>query len=192
NLRIAQAYDALGLDDSTQTAYQITNLRVVLTDRIINRLFSGAPGLRTEQHNERFTASFRPNLSRIKALNWITLLDVVFGSQYSWRNGAASQNTGASIGNSPEVRGGATLRPPELFRTVSSYRSHEQAQEQSQAARESERRGRQQRKELAERRRQADGRAPQEALERGKATPEPTQPAAGSPASAGNDWFGRL
>lgn len=192
NLRIAQAQDALGLDDSTQTAYQITNLRVVPTDRIINRLFSGAPGLRTEQHNERFTASFRPNLSRIKALNWITLQDVVFGSQYSWRNGAASQNTGASIGNSLEVRGGVTLRPQELFRKVSFYRSLEQAQEQSQAAREAERRERQQRKEVEERRRQAEERARQEALERGEDPPEPTQQAADSTASAGNDWFGRL
>ncbi len=171
NMRVEDARDALGLD-STQTPYQVTELRVVPTGQIVNRLYNGADGLRTEQHNERFTASFRPNLSQIDWLNWLSLQDIVFGSQYSWRNGAASRNTGASIGNSLEVRGGVTLRPQELFRKIPFYSNLEDAQEAYKAERDAAKQERERRREAAEREREAREQARAEALERGDDPPE--------------------
>lgn len=192
NMRVEDAADVLGLDE-TQTPYQITELRVVPTDQIVNRIYNGAEGLRTDQHNERFTASFRPNLSQIKALNWISLQDVVYGSQYSWRNGSVSRPSGASIGNSLEIRGGITLRPQELFRKFSFYNTLEEAEEEFRAEKEAERRQAEQRREARKRQLEQYEQTREEALERGEEPPEePTFPADTTAADDGSEWLEKL
>ncbi|MEX0600488.1 MAG: cell surface protein SprA, partial [Rhodothermales bacterium] len=166
-----------GVVDTSDTFFQVSELRPVPAGQIVNRVFSGHEGLRADQHNESFTASFRPNISSISALDWISLQDVVYGSQFRWQNGSVGRNTGATAGNQLNLRGGVTLRPQELFRKIPLYTALERAQSDYEQEQEAERQRRQQAREQAraerERRRQEEEArregAEQEAAER---TPE--------------------
>ncbi len=142
------------------SAFEVHRLNVVPTDKVVNRIFSGDQGLRTERHNSRLTGSFSPNLSSYDALNWISLQDVVYGTQFGWQNGAVGRNHGANVNNSVEVRGGATLRPQELFRKLPFYRSLEDAEERAAQEKEARRR-----EEEQERRRRQQEREQRRALE---------------------------
>jgi len=122
------------------SAFEIENLYVVPSSKVVNRIFSGDEGLRTERHDSRLTGSFRPNLSNISALDWISLQDVVYGTQFGWQNGAVGRNHGANVSNNVEVRGGITLKPQDLFRKIPFYRSLEEAQQQAVQDREARRR----------------------------------------------------
>ena len=148
------------------SAFEVNELNVVPTGQVLNRIFAGDEGLRTERNDARFTSSFRPNLGQIRALNWIDFQDVVYSAQYGWQNGAAGQLTGANVNNSVEIRGGITLKPQELFRKIPFYESLEEAQQRATQEAEAERRRReqerQQRELERERRRaqEAEGGAP--------------------------------
>ena len=146
---------AEGLIDDTDRHYEISELNVVPASRITHRVFADHEGLRTEQHNARLTTNFRPRLNSIKWLNWISLQDVVYGAQFSWRNGPVGQNTGARVGNARDLRGGVSVRLQDLFRKIPFYVSMEKAQQEHKQQKEEERNLRRQQREeaKAERRR---------------------------------------
>ncbi len=157
------------------SAFEIDELNVVSSDKIVNRIFSGAQGLRSERHDSRVTASFRPNISSYRALNWISLQDVVYGSQFGWQNGPVGRNQGANVNNAVEIRGGVTLKPQELFRKLPFYRSVEEADKLAAQERETQRREAEQerRRREQERERQREAERAQ-AAEDGEAAPADT------------------
>ncbi len=127
---------AAGLINEDDTRFEVSQLRVVGAGQVINRIFSGHEGIRTDQHSESFTATFNPRMPA--ALEWFDLQDITWSSQFSWRNGSVGRNTGASTSNQSEIRAGNTLRIQDLFRKIPFYETMEEAekryrQEQSDA-----------------------------------------------------------
>lgn len=172
DLRLDEAL-AQGLIDSAavQTrAFELQRLAIVPTDRVLNRLFSGADGLRTDTYRQVFTATFQPNFTQSKLLNWLTFQDFVYNVTFDWQNGALGRNFGATAGTRVDLRGGLSVRPQELWRKFAFYRNLEEAQQEAEreaqerrSTREAERaRARQE----AERQRQEEERRREEAARR--------------------------
>ena len=140
--------DALrdGLVDSSQvgiSAFQQEDLELEPGSKVIGRLIKGADGIRTENNSQRFSTTLRPNLGKTKALNWITLQDVVYSVQYNWVNSPASRNTGANLSNSVTIRTGITFRPQDFWRKFGFYKNLEAAEDRYRQQRDVQRNSRQ-------------------------------------------------
>ncbi len=149
NLTLDEAV-AQGLVDEEAVdvnAFQTERLRVRPAGETFGKFLKGVDGVRTERHEQRFSATFRPQLSRSGALNWLNLQDISYSAQFGWQNGPVGRNTGASVSNQSDFRAGVTLRPQELWRKFGFYRKLEEAEKEAQA-------------EKAQRRRQTTARRP--------------------------------
>lgn len=176
-----RAFDNVLVGDTTAywyegmaSAYQIKRLDVKSSQEVINRIFAGHPGLRTEDHQQRFSSTFRPNFGT--RLNWINLQDIIYSVNFGWRNGPVTNNLGADVSNQIELRGGITLRPQEFWRKFGFYKKLEEAQRQ--AAAQAATRAREQEQER-QRRRQERERLREEARKRkeaGEAAPDEQAP----------------
>ena len=153
---------AFGIDSSdvNLTAFQVEELDVLSSRKAFSGLLSNNDKLRTEQHDQRFNATFQPTFSRTGALNWITVQPVTYSVNYGWQNAASGRLTGASVRNQVSVRSGMTLRPVELFRKIPLYERLEEEQRRVEQENQRKRREREQ-----ERQRKRDARK-QERVER--------------------------
>lgn len=138
------------------TAFQVETLNVVPFQRSLNRALSNdtGPSVRTERYESRFNATFRPKINKFKPLDWINVQDFGYGVTFSWRNGSAGNNTGATIGTNVTLRGGVTVNPQDLFRKIGLYRKLEEQQTQAETDKQARRQQREQeRKERREQKR---------------------------------------
>ncbi|MFW5973213.1 MAG: cell surface protein SprA, partial [Bacteroidota bacterium] len=131
-----QSLNALGVADTLYTEHEVPGVPTQTTqellirpfDSVVMRMASGDPLLRTESYSQRFTGTLRPNFSSAKALNFVTVQDVVYSARFSWQNGPLGNNRGAQVSNQTELRGGLTLRPQEFWRKFEFYRTLEEEQ----------------------------------------------------------------
>ena len=155
---------ASGLIGENDTRFEISELRVIRAGQVLNRIFSGHEGVRTDQHNERFTATFNPRMP--SALEWFHIQDITWSSQFTWRNGSVGRNTGASASNQSEVRGSNTVHLQDLFRKIPFYEAMEEAEDQYRQEKEAERAQRQQERATAKEERRSIREAAREEKER--------------------------
>ena len=185
-----------GAVDTTQigvSAFQVETLDVAPFQRAVNRALNKNDNLslRTERYESRLNATFRPNIEKVSALDWITVQDVGYAVTFSWRNGSVGNNTGATAGTSVDLRSGITVRPQELFQKFGFYRALEeqqQAAEQAAQARQREREQarqarREQRRQEREQRRQEEA-ARKAAEAAGELPPEEQAPEEQQPEQA--------
>ncbi len=133
---------ASGLIGENDTRFETSELRVIRAGQVLNRIFSGHEGVRTDQHSERFTATFNPRMPAY--LEWFHLQNVTWSSQFTWRNGSVGRNTGASASNQSQVSGSNTVYLQDLFRKIPFYQALEEAEDQYRQEKEAERAQRQQ------------------------------------------------
>ncbi|MXW63876.1 MAG: cell surface protein SprA [Bacteroidetes bacterium SB0662_bin_6] len=144
---------ASGLINENDTRYEISELRLVRAGQVLNRIFSGHEGVRTDQHNEQFTATFNPRMPA--SLDWFNIQNITWSSQFSWRNGSVGRNTGASASNQSQVSGSNTIHLQDLFRKIPFYEVMEQAENQYRQEKEAERAQRRQERAAAREERRA-------------------------------------
>ncbi|MDX1739712.1 MAG: cell surface protein SprA, partial [Rhodothermales bacterium] len=161
------------------TVFELNQLDVLSTRRILGKLFTKGEGVRAERHGQRFSATLRPRLTNTKALDWLQIQDIVYSVQYSWQNGSLGRNTGASVSNRVDIRTGVSLRIQDLWRKFGFYRKLEEAQRTAEAEKAAQRRQREQdrarQKREEERRREAEelARAQQQQQEEGEQVEDP-------------------
>ncbi|GAB5518300.1 MAG: hypothetical protein RhofKO_05510 [Rhodothermales bacterium] len=152
-------------EDQVANTYLLERLNIEDWREVAGRAFSGADGLRTEDHSQSFNASIRPRIPRNSFFSWVTLQDISYAATYNWRNGAVGQITGATIGNNVTTRFGGGLRLQDLWRKFKFYRvmedAHKQAlqekrQRQQQRERERQQRAEERKAEREERKRQKE------------------------------------
>jgi cell surface protein SprA len=143
--------------DIGATAFSQQDLQVRPVDNVINDILGGNTP-RTERYESRINTTFRPRLDKIKALNWMSLQDVGYGTTFTWRNGSVDNNLGATIGTTVTLRGGVTLRPKNMFEKFGLYRSIQEDQKAAEQAAQQRRQEREQAKQerKAERERQRE------------------------------------
>ncbi|HET6567218.1 MAG TPA: cell surface protein SprA, partial [Rhodothermales bacterium] len=121
------------------------------TGQIVSRLFSGRSP-RTEQYDQRFSATFQPKFAKAKAFDWITFQPVTYSATFGWNNGPVGQIVGATVNSRVDIKGGISLRPQDLWRKFGFYRHIEDAQKRADQEKKQEREQRE--KERRERREQ--------------------------------------
>ena len=117
----------------------MAELSVVPGSSVLGEFLSGGFTPRTERHSQKFIATLRPKLDRIKALSWIQLQDVSYNVNFDWSNGPVGRNTGASIRNMVDLRAGVSLKFQDMWRKFSFYKGIEYSQQKYVKAKESER-----------------------------------------------------
>ncbi|MBO6574940.1 MAG: cell surface protein SprA [Rhodothermales bacterium] len=142
---LQQAIDA-GLVDSSNASrfFELESLEVKPFDQVLRSVLTGGADIRAERHDQKFTATFRPRLQNINALNWIALQDVAYDVTYNWQNGPLGRNTGAAIRNQVDLRAGVSLRIQEFWRKFGFYKAMEEAQRAHDSEKQRERQQREQ------------------------------------------------
>ena len=143
-----------GLIGPNDRGFEVDQLDVRPTGAVLSDLFSGSASPRTERYESRMNASFRPQLERIGALDWLSLQDVSYSAVFSWRNGAVGNNTGATAGTSVDIRTGLTLRPNELWEKWGFYERLQKRQREAEAERQQRQQEREQERQRLRRERQ--------------------------------------
>ena len=112
-------------------AFREERLNLLSEGEILSGIFSGDVSPRTDQHEQRFSATVRSNLLQGDAFDWIDLQDVTYQSTFRWRNSGVGRNTGATVSNQIDVRSGLSLRPERIWQRFEFYRDLEEQQRQS-------------------------------------------------------------
>ncbi|MFK7848368.1 MAG: cell surface protein SprA [Rhodothermales bacterium] len=128
------------------SAFGVEQLQIVSARKALSGLFTNDSDLRTEQHDQRFNATFQPNFNRNGFLNWVNVQPVTYTVQYAWQNGATGRVTGANIRNQVSIRSGITLRPIDLWRKIPFYERMEEEQRKSEQEKQTKIRERDQRR----------------------------------------------
>jgi len=127
-----------GVVDSTQigvSAFEVSRLRTPGAWQVLQRAFSGSStaDVRTETYGSRASASLQPRLSS-PSLRWITIQDISYSANFSWRNGSVGNNTGAQATTTVTTRAGLTLRPLDLIERLPLYERLRASEVAAQAA----------------------------------------------------------
>lgn len=171
-----------GVIDSTdinKNAFELESPVPLSIGQTANRYFSGDDRVRPENHTSQFNIAFRPQLQRISALNWITVQDISYGSQFSWRNGPVANNAGAAVSTNVTIRGGLTMRPQSLFQKFTFYRNMEEKHNQRIKDKSDARRERDEDRKQRKEQRKQEKEARKQAKETGEEVGEAEQPAEG-------------
>ncbi len=111
-------------------------VRAIGFGQTVGRVFSGDDRFRTDSYRQNFTATLTLRLPQ--SITWASLTPTSYNSRYTWNNGAAGQNLGATVSNGTSVSTGLTLRPNDFFGTFDWFKGFED--EQQQAERDAEQR----------------------------------------------------
>lgn len=126
-------------ENQLANAFEIPQLDVNSGKSVLGDFISGTFSPRTERHNQVFRASFRPRLNKVKALDWIQIQDIGYNVNFDWQNGPVGRNTGASVRNTADIRGGLSIRIQDLWRKFAFYDAIEKAQRTYQSDKEAAR-----------------------------------------------------
>jgi hypothetical protein len=74
--------------------------------------------VRTDNYNQRFTGTLRPNFGRTGPLNFLQVQDITYNARYAWQNGALGNNRGARVSNTMEAPGRTDRSPAGLLAEV--------------------------------------------------------------------------
>lgn len=90
----------IGIEDANQQGVDSLRFNVQPTFDVFNNILStDSVSARRSSYSESYTASWRPKLNQIKALNWITY-NASYGGGFQWNNSPRGSDLGARISNS--------------------------------------------------------------------------------------------
>ena len=162
-------------EDVNRRAFEVREIGVAPTDRVLSRILAGEASPRTEQYQQGFQATFQPRFTQYKKLNWFSITPISYNVTFSWANGPVGRFTGANVSNRLELRGGINLRPQEFWRLFGFYRSLEEAQRTADAEKQQRKRERAaERERRREQNRRDEDRRLQEAQQRAAAAADTT------------------
>ncbi|MEX0858061.1 MAG: cell surface protein SprA [Balneolaceae bacterium] len=90
---------AAGRENLNQTGIDSSRFRTIPTFEVLNSLITDTVSARRSNYEETYSTSWRPQLNKIKALNWLTY-SASYGGGFSWTNSARGSNLGAGVSNS--------------------------------------------------------------------------------------------
>ncbi len=117
--------------DRGRTIFVEERLRQRSEADVFHDLIFGDASPRTNQYNQRFSATLRLGLTDRQALNWIDLQDISYQSSFDWRNGSQGSLTGANVGNSVSIRTGVSLHPNRVWERFGFFNRLKEAQRQA-------------------------------------------------------------
>ncbi|HAH52004.1 MAG TPA: cell surface protein SprA, partial [Balneola sp.] len=89
----------IGIKDANQTGVDSLRFQVVPTFDVFNDILTtDSVSARRSSYSEAYTASWRPKLNTIKALNWVTY-NASYSGGFQWNNSPRGSNLGARVSN---------------------------------------------------------------------------------------------
>lgn len=104
-----------------QDPIDTTLFRIKPTFNVLNDLFTvDSIGPRRDTYQENYSASWRPQLNRIKWLNWLTYFATYQGG-FSWKNSPLGLNIGSSINNRFSLKQSTSIKVQDLIGKIPFY-----------------------------------------------------------------------
>lgn len=103
-----------------------TRYRVKPTFQVFNELFTDTLKPRRNDYRESYSASFRPKLRQIDALNWLNYTASYSGG-YRWNNSAQGSQLGARVSNNLRLDQSVTADIQQLLENVPFYKNMKNA-----------------------------------------------------------------
>ena len=118
-------------DDVGTSVFIEEQLEIRPESDVANSVFFGGGSPRTNDYQQRFTATLRPGLLDSKSFNWVELEDIVYRSSFDWRNGAEGSLTGANVQNSVTLRTGIRFQPNKVWERFGFFQRLKDAEQSS-------------------------------------------------------------
>lgn len=106
-----------GSESMNLTGIDSTRFRTIPTFKVLSGLVSDTLSARRSTYEETYTTSWRPQLSRIKALDWLTY-SASYSGGFRWQNSSKGSNMGASISNTFRVDNSIKLNTRNIFQRI--------------------------------------------------------------------------
>jgi cell surface protein SprA len=115
-----------GIASRNQTGVDSSAFDVRPTFDVFKGVLTDSLQARRSTYQERYTASWRPTLSRIKSLSWLTYT-LSYGGGYQWNNSARGSNLGAAVSNSFQLDNQVRINTDKIFSSLGFYSNMETA-----------------------------------------------------------------
>ncbi len=87
-----------GIESRNETGVDSLSFDVVPTFDVLRGIVSDTLTARRSSYQETYSASWRPNLNQIEAINWLTY-SASYGGGFQWNNSPRGSSLGASVSN---------------------------------------------------------------------------------------------
>ncbi len=130
-----------GIQDRNITGVDSSAFNVTPTFEVLKGVVSDSLTARRSTYSERFTASWRPDLTKINGLNWLTYT-ASYGGGYQWNNSPRGSNLGASVANSFQLDNSLRLNTERIFNKFGIFTKIKESDKQETTERKSAREAR--------------------------------------------------
>jgi len=103
-----------GIRDRNVEGVDSLSFEVVPTFDVIKDIVTDTLTARRSTYQETYSASWRPNISRIKPLNWLTY-SASYGGGFQWNNSPRGSNLGASVSNNFQLDNSVRIDVENIF-----------------------------------------------------------------------------
>lgn len=104
-----------GIEQRNISGVDSSSFDVKPTFEVLSGLVSDTLRARRSSYSERFTASWRPDLTKVgKGINWLTY-SASYGGGYQWNNAPRGSNLGASVANNFQLDNTLRLNTDRIF-----------------------------------------------------------------------------
>lgn len=105
---------SIGRKDRGVSGVDSTSFDVIPTFEVLTGIVSDTLTARRSTYSERYTAAWRPDLTKISGLNWLTY-NISYGGGFQWNNSPRGSNLGASVSNTFSLDNSLRLNTDRLF-----------------------------------------------------------------------------
>jgi len=122
----------LSADDEGSTVFFEDRLSLRSELDVFRDLLTGRGSARTNDYDQRFSATLSMGWTDRSWLDWMDLQDISYQSSFQWSNGSEGSLRGASVNNSVNLRTGVSLRPNKIWSRFGFFERMKEAQRESQ------------------------------------------------------------
>lgn len=115
-----------GVESLNQSGVDSTQFRTLPTFEVLSGILTDTLKARKSSYEETYSASWRPQVNKIKFLNWLTY-SVAYGGGFRWQNSARGSNLGAGVSNTFRLDNTLKISTQSIFDKFGFYKSLEQA-----------------------------------------------------------------
>ncbi len=103
-----------GIKNRDVSGVDSTSFDLVPTFEVLKGVATDSLSARRSTYSERFSASWRPDISKIEALNWLTY-STSYGGGYQWNNSPRGSSLGASVSNNFQLDNSIRVNTERIF-----------------------------------------------------------------------------
>ncbi len=106
-----------GIEQRNETGVDSLSFDVVPTFDVLKGIVNDSLSARRSTYQETYSASWRPNFSQLKALNWLTY-SASYGGGFQWNNSPRGSNLGASVSNNFQIDNSVRIDMQNIFNKI--------------------------------------------------------------------------